>query len=233
MESKETYKGHTTSPIFLYNEDYFKYVFKKTEKIVAAVFYTTRSLSDINTSDRVVNLIEDKAQSLLAVVEKTLQTADLGMHRRIEGLHLALVGLESALTVGAGARVLERNVLEVFQNEIALVHRFLKEFDTNLAATEGVFGTERTETPKRRNMQSRTPVSGNAPLQNGVGDISRRDRILAIIREKGHASIKDVSSVIVDCSEKTIQRELMTLISEGQIIKEGERRWSRYSIKAV
>jgi DeoR/GlpR family transcriptional regulator of sugar metabolism len=37
--------------------------------------------------------------------------------------------------------------------------------------------------------------------------------------------------VIKDVSEKTIQRELISLIEAGIILKTGERRWSRYSIK--
>ncbi len=58
---------------------------------------------------------------------------------------------------------------------------------------------------------------------------SRRDAVLKIVKEKGLVSIKDISLVITDCSEKTIQRELMALISEGVISKKGERRWSVYS----
>jgi hypothetical protein len=36
--------------------------------------------------------------------------------------------------------------------------------------------------------------------------------------------------MIKDCSEKTIQRELIVLVSEKVVKKEGERRWSVYSI---
>jgi predicted HTH transcriptional regulator len=63
---------------------------------------------------------------------------------------------------------------------------------------------------------------------NAVQHQGRRDRILSIIKDKGEATIKDVSVLVTDFSEKTIQRELMSLIKEGVLIKEGERRWSRY-----
>jgi DeoR/GlpR family transcriptional regulator of sugar metabolism len=59
---------------------------------------------------------------------------------------------------------------------------------------------------------------------------SRRDRVLAVIRDKGQVTIKDISNTVTDVSEKTIQRELMSLISEGQIKKTGERRWSKYAL---
>lgn len=62
-------------------------------------------------------------------------------------------------------------------------------------------------------------------------DISdRRDSILSVIRSKGTVYIKDVSMVIRNVSEKTIQRELQALVVEGVLVKAGERRWTRYSI---
>lgn len=56
----------------------------------------------------------------------------------------------------------------------------------------------------------------------------RTAKILEIIRGHQGISIKGISSIIRDCSEKTIQRELGTLIDKGLVIREGERRWSIY-----
>lgn len=58
----------------------------------------------------------------------------------------------------------------------------------------------------------------------------RRDTILSVIKNKRKASIKDISTLIRGVSEKTIQRELMALIMAGIVLKEGERRWSTYSL---
>jgi len=58
----------------------------------------------------------------------------------------------------------------------------------------------------------------------------RQIKILEIVRQKGEASIKDITEVIKGCSEKTIQRELLSLVDKGILLKNGERRWSRYSI---
>jgi len=58
----------------------------------------------------------------------------------------------------------------------------------------------------------------------------RSEAVLSVIRNKGKASIKDLSTVIRGVSEKTIQRELLALIGAGMVIKEGERRWSTYSL---
>lgn len=59
---------------------------------------------------------------------------------------------------------------------------------------------------------------------------NRTEEILGIVKKKGKVTIKDVSSEITDCSEKTIQRELQKLVSNGVLNKEGERRWSTYSL---
>lgn len=58
----------------------------------------------------------------------------------------------------------------------------------------------------------------------------RRDAIMSVIRNKNKASIKDISTLIRNVSEKTIQRELISLIGSGEVVKEGERRWSTYSL---
>ena len=60
--------------------------------------------------------------------------------------------------------------------------------------------------------------------------INRRNNILRIIKDKKEVTIKDISALVSDCSEKTIQRELMSLIAEGVLKKEGDKRWSRYMI---
>ena len=63
---------------------------------------------------------------------------------------------------------------------------------------------------------------------SGIKD--RRDAILSVIKDKGRASIKDISTHIRTVSEKTIQRELLALITLGIVSKQGERRWSTYSL---
>lgn len=60
---------------------------------------------------------------------------------------------------------------------------------------------------------------------------SQKDRtevILEIVRNNEGISIKDIAAKVRDCSEKTIQRELVGLIERGLVQKIGERRWSLY-----
>jgi len=59
---------------------------------------------------------------------------------------------------------------------------------------------------------------------------NRQDIILSMLKSGVKLTIKDFAQNIKDCSEKTIQRELLTLVSKGILKKEGERRWSKYFI---
>lgn len=79
----------------------------------------------------------------------------------------------------------------------------------------------------------KAPV-GKAPLidrEEGVDSKGqRRDEIVKITKEKGTVTIKDITDQIKDCSEKTIQRELIAMVDQGLLKKTGERRWSRYTV---
>jgi len=68
----------------------------------------------------------------------------------------------------------------------------------------------------------------------GAGDVvkkSRRSMILDLIKEKqGELSVRDIALHIKGYSEKTLQRDLVSMVSDGLLSKKGERRWSRYSM---
>ncbi|MBL4644336.1 MAG: hypothetical protein JKX80_00530 [Candidatus Pacebacteria bacterium] len=59
---------------------------------------------------------------------------------------------------------------------------------------------------------------------------SRRVAILDIVTKSSPVHIKDIAMEITDCSEKTIQRELVSLVNDGVLKKEGSKRWTLYSI---
>jgi hypothetical protein len=70
----------------------------------------------------------------------------------------------------------------------------------------------------------------------------RQDSIINIVKNiSGGATIKDIKDKVqanpkqndslVFCSEKTLQRELVSMVKNGVLNKTGEKRWSRYFIK--
>jgi len=58
----------------------------------------------------------------------------------------------------------------------------------------------------------------------------RQSFIIQILKKKKDLTIKDISTIFHDCSEKTIQRELALLVHDGAVVREGERRWTKYSL---
>jgi len=71
---------------------------------------------------------------------------------------------------------------------------------------------------------SNTAIKEKSFMQKSL----RHDTILSFINTRKSAVIKDIVSLFPDVSEKTIQRELSTLINEGKITKRGSKRWSMY-----
>ena len=59
---------------------------------------------------------------------------------------------------------------------------------------------------------------------------SRSLGIVTVLRGMGALGIKEISARLPDYSEKMIQRELASLVKNGQVKKEGFKRWSRYAL---
>lgn len=80
-------------------------------------------------------------------------------------------------------------------------------------------------------------ASGAAPVsrQKSKGEArkeSRKKVIVDMLKKKSNLSINEFVSSITGCSPKTIQRELVALVGSGVLKRQGERRWSTYSLNA-
>lgn len=90
---------------------------------------------------------------------------------------------------------------------------------------------EKQSTPKPAQKDVAKPTVAAKKTQGSSTDRQKRhDVILTILKQKKKAKIGDISLLIKDCSAKTIQRDLNALIGQGLIFKEGEKRWSTYSL---
>lgn len=88
-----------------------------------------------------------------------------------------------------------------------------------------------TRIKSEQSFRPTTDRSNNVGIENKSDNKNERQKtILDTIRSRGESSIKDLVNVIKGCSEKTIQRELISLVQTGVLSKTGERRWSRYSV---
>jgi hypothetical protein len=231
MEVKQTLSQTNSGRSMLENEEYFKYIFKKTEKIACAVFYILRSESEHHVADNVVHDLENASRSLLNASLVSLKSSEATIESTALQLRHELIAFESKLRMAHAARLLSAEFLQVFLHEIDSVQRSLRKFiepaSSNPLISEGdlsMVTRERKVRPKAMPMGIVGIGSAAAP------QVSRRERVMNVLKDKGEATIKDITEVISDCSEKTIQRELISLIRDNIVHREGERRWSKYKL---
>ena len=60
----------------------------------------------------------------------------------------------------------------------------------------------------------------------------RHDKILSLVKEKKDVSVGDIYHYFDDISEKTIQRDLISLVNRGILNMNGDKRWRRYALKS-
>ena len=60
---------------------------------------------------------------------------------------------------------------------------------------------------------------------------NRQEMLISALKEKGRLNIGDLAKALGEpVSEKTVQRELTTLVASGAIKQDGDKRWRRYFI---
>ena len=231
MDREKTHKIKDTNTMLISNEHYFKNIFKKTEKIVCAILYVLKDIKDKNGQyERTARAIEDISHKTLSSVLQTLSAEEYAVENNMVAVLSQLTALQSYIEVGRAVGVIRHELADVLSFEIEGVNRSVRQYIQpqnpdilDFSHTKGSSSgfTRRTDSP------ARSPVTQRATAEVAT---NRRERIKEILVLKGRSSIKDISEDIKDCSEKTIQRELNTMIKDGIIKKEGEKRWSTYSV---
>lgn len=210
------------------------FIYKKAERLAKAIHLIAPAFTE---SASLRNRIDTTAIGLVDAAILPSMAARAALSRELLALSSMLSiartgGLLSAMNVELITREARALLQEVAAYEEPRL--FLDEAPTlSSIAKKAHLDTKPARAfPPTESRQSRQKNKGhikdNSPAIGHIKD--RRDAVLSVIRNKGKASIKDLSTVIRGVSEKTIQRELSALITAGMVIKEGERRWSTYSL---
>lgn len=238
MNTKDTTINDSNYLKLLHNEDYYRHIFKKTEKIVSVVFYILNNTETDKRSETHIGNIAGKAHFAHENALRSLEVKLANSKEVLEQFAQALVALDSTLRISSASGVIAQDVLNAVTAEIDTVLRSLSPYiasDTSMASmlsmqTAGS-ATSVNAVSKPAPSTVRTSVqesSSSVTKQSNSPD--RRTRIRTILEATGEATIKDISEIITDCSEKTVQRELNAMIEDRVVQRQGERRWSKYSI---
>jgi len=234
------------------------FLYKKTEKLVVAVGMVAGLIKDNQPlSDALraksLALLSTVSESLLAKVAISLEERHRSM---IHSLAL-IVELVSLCEVGHYTKHLSEMNSTLLKREFNTLHNsFFEEMagmsDPHSYLTRDFFvevepaiskGHDKGQNvsfiktvPKHSQKPAQSAQYSQIRGGDGVGSASygaradRRTLILKTIKEVGEVGVGDLSGSIKGVGEKTIQRELLAMVAEGLLRKQGERRWSRYSI---
>lgn len=230
----------------------YEFANKKTEKLVTALYMVTDCM---DTDDALKGKLRQLGVELLSDMYKlsTLSPMDKHIHlgASMSRVDEILSFVEIAYTIGfiseMNTMILKKEFM-ILIGELESHQKKDKHFTFTLDEQMFSLPVLPEENPqngnnmikdKRTNFNNMSftnshPSSFSKQIlktNNHISSVSdkqeRTEKILSLVKDK-EVSIKDISIAFTNCSEKTIQRELNSLVSKGQIKKTGSKRWSRY-----
>lgn len=217
----------------LISTDYRAYVVKKSERLASALYVVT---GFIQSDEPIRRKLRTGALDLIG-----LSTRPSGLSLEgIEKFKSLCVEMGVLLTTARGAGLLSDMNAGLLAEEYALLGSFISE-NSQTIREGSVLAFEELEAPhmaltepirepsykKPPSLEKKTERKDVQPKRAG-DQTDRRKTILDLVDLRGTISIKDAVSLIPGVSEKTIQRELLAMVKDGSLLKEGERRWSTY-----
>lgn len=245
-----TTKGNGIRP--LDENTSFLYARSKAEKLVAGVHMITRHMQDeepLRTKLRSVSLsVLTDIVNAHSCSDGTL-TSDL-----LEVMSLLSVSSAAQFISPNNVEIIKREYHalsvfidengESFANNVSNINSTYFDVPKPEIVTNGLNPSPSAqETSRAIQANRRAPVLKDIPVSKRQSMLikpriksiavidkknSRKEAILNLFRDHKGISVKDVVSVVSGVSEKTLQRELVGLVSSGILRKEGERRWSVY-----
>jgi len=221
-----------------------KFIIQKAQKITSALYLITDLIKD---SDSIKWEIREEG---IALVSSALMLNTSYAVEKEHALRLFLSTsdkLLSFLNICLISSVISNMNATIVINEIQSIVDYIKKEQMmsekslpGYILSDEFFATDdsnKLEAVKVKGQAGTNKITGSSVAKNiGIGSdknvrqTTRKDDILNLLKKESNLTIKDFAKVIKDCSEKTIQRELISLVKEGVVKRAGERRWSTYSL---
>jgi hypothetical protein len=232
------YDNHRDIGLFN-NGDYLVFSFKKTEKIVSAIYLVTSLIKD---NEPMKWELREGSMSLLSVTMSLNGAEHVDKNRLLQSFFTLSIQMISFLNISFVSGIISRMNSSLIIEEINSLVDYVKQQTILSSNSSGFILSDSffaTDVPVSKIDKGQSTYSKTASTQeafNNKGAIvkdkkdTRKNSILSILKKDSQLTIKDFVKVITDCSEKTIQRELIELVEKGLVKKNGERRWSTYSL---
>ena len=206
------------------------FIYKKAERLAKAIHLITPAFAP---SVSLRNRLDTIAVGLIDAAILPPVSAKEAFSRELLALSSVLAIARSSNLLSPMNATLITNEAHALLSEIAAYEEPRLFLDDSPTLADLARGARRQETARSRRVRV---VTGREPTksQRQTSDTSqtheRREIILSVIKDKGEVYIKDISTIIREVSEKTIQRELQKLVTEGSVVRRGSRRWTAYSL---
>jgi hypothetical protein len=213
-------------------------ILKKTEKIASAAYLLTGLFDDKEPLKWEIRSLSSR------LISKSVGKRDIRSEAQ-EMLSLFTVAKNAGLVSETNHGIFETEITKLITGaeeapKEALVTSFFEEPAAHALESKPTqtvsFIKDKTDAPERPRLMPRPEreVQKEKPLREfgavAVKKNTRQSVIINLLKRKKEIMIKDVAPLIEGVSEKTIQRELLAMVDQGVIKKEGEKRWSRYSL---
>ena len=231
-------------PISFFEKDRdFIFVYKKTEKLAGAVYMVTNLFSE---NEPMKWILRKKVSDLLSFMLDYKDTAESRHFDFVYNIRTKVLELVSLLEISLrGGLVSDMNFTILKQEFSNLALMFISSSDAQTkemfqkTISRTFFDVPEAEVGKGHSLRTTSSVQriqyrdvkdkDTLVVADNFKRSNRQNIILNMLKRKKELTIKDIAQTIKDCSEKTIQRELISLIRAGVLKKVGQRRWSKYS----
>jgi len=238
-------------------DSYGLFLFKKTERIVTAIYLLTGLMPDKEPmKERLRTLATEMLENVLGMSERVW-----GEETYQKNLLNAVYEVSTLFDIAENAKMLSKMNHEIINTELGKLANFLITSSSNyssakIAFEHNLFDGNYNFVPEQNYQAKSDPQETETDFSKGQKDIkdnsksnvlnkmsvikipktekvikdksNRQEIIVSMLKDGAKLNIKDIAKNIKNCSEKTIQRELISMVAKGVLKKEGERRWSKY-----
>jgi len=247
-------KGHTENETRAFgissDDQLFVFVQKKTGKAVSAVYIVTDLLSDREaikwTLRRVcIELLEDsmlfmrkgfsssRATDLRSRISEIITLFEIASSSRLLSemntklLHSVFDELSELFGEIEKKTQLQSHMFEVsdIPEQLSIVSDDMKSYETSSNLYDMSF---KKDVPVLKDKSSEEADGNNQGVSREAAD--RKKHIISVLKDRRIATINDIKKSVDGVSDKTLQRDLSSLVQENVLKRNGTRRWTTYSL---